>query len=288
MRIRTFVVAALLATSAFVSVAPGGAPMGPPTAYLGEGQWAVGGEYGYGQMNLTASGTVTEQVLGGGTHWWTYGFRMDDLASNMAFGTLAYGLGDNWDIFARLGAADAKDKLVLLPNDDGPRRDRTTSTAVSDSPGAWERATFCRTGPWSFGGLMQITWFRPGESNFAMTDPRLPDESWGGDVKLNYWQAPASLAAAYQADKWRFWAGPFLQFVRGDMDFSGGGAVDGAGISTIRWTSKLQEPSQIGGHFGADWEICDQFNLWVEGQITGDSWLVGIGGVFIPGKAQDL
>jgi hypothetical protein len=263
--------------------------MGPPAAYLGEGQWAVGGEYGYEQSNLTAFGTVTERFLAGTTDTWTNGFRIDDLASNMAFGTLAYGISENWDIFARVGASDAKDKLVLLPNESGAleAQDNFNGT-FGFAWGAGTRVTFFRLGAWSFGGLMQVTWFRPGESSFAVTDPYIPDESWGGDVKLNYWQAQTSLAAAYQADRWCFWAGPFLQFVRGDMDFDGTGKVAGTGVSAISWTSKLQESSQVGAHFGTSWEVCDQFNLWVEGQITADSWLASIGGVFIPGKAKEL
>jgi len=286
MRIRTFVIAALLATSAFVSVAPGGAPMGPPTAYLGEGRWDAGGEYGYGQMNLTSSGTVTEQVYGQSSFYWVQAFRIDDLASNMAFGTLAYGICDNWDIFARLGAADGKDKIVALSaSPTALERQDSFGGSFGFAWGAGTRATFCRSGPWSFGGLMQVTWFRPGNSDFTVVDPLQPDESWRGEAKLNYWQAQASLAAVCQLDKFRLWAGPFLQFVRGNMDFSGHGVLNGSNLSTISWTSKLQEASQVGGHFGVSWEMCDQSDLWVEGQITADSWLVGVGAVIIPQKA---
>jgi hypothetical protein len=72
------------------------------------------------------------------------------------------------------------------------------------------------------------------------------------------------------------------------MDFNGRAVLDGAGVSTIRWTSNLQESSEIGAHFGVNWELSDLFDLWVEGQITADSWLVGIGGVFIPEKSLGL
>ncbi len=91
MGIRTFVIAALLVLCAFVSVAPGGAPMGPATAYLGEGQWGVGGEYGYGQADLTAAATVTELYSGSSSVYWHQLFRIDNLTSHMMFGTLAYG-----------------------------------------------------------------------------------------------------------------------------------------------------------------------------------------------------
>jgi hypothetical protein len=286
MKINSFAMAVLIVLGVLVSAAPAGAPMGPPTAFLGEGRWAVGGEYGYEQTDMKASGTVTEQFLNDTTFFWTQPFRIDDLASNMFFGTLAFGICDNWDIFARVGAANAQDEIVALPADTGAvQRQNDFDGSCGLAWGVGTRATFCRSGPWSFGGLMQVTWLHPGDSDFAVVDPLIPDESWVGEVKLKYWQAQAVLAAAYEADQWRFWAGPFLQFIRGDMDFNGTAVLNGAGVSTIGWTSKLRESAQVGGHFGANWEMSDVFDVWVEGQITGDSWLVGVGALIRPEKS---
>ncbi len=289
MRTKVLAIAVLAATGVFVSVASGGAPMGLPTATLSQGQWAIGAEYAYEQSNLEAFGRVREVFLDNSVFSWTQPFRLDDVTSNMFFGTLAYGLCENWDIFARVGASDAQDSLVLVPADTEARQaqdDLDSSFGLAWGMGT--RATFCRCGPWSFGGLAQVTWFHPGDSSFGVTDPLQPDESWAGDVSLKYWQAQMALAAAYQIDTWRLWAGPFLQFVRGDMDFAASTVLGDAGISTIRWTSDLQESSQIGAQFGARWEATKEWNLSVEGQITGDSWLVGVGVSFIPGTATDL
>ncbi len=286
MKMHRLATAALFLTGILVSAAPAGAPLGPATAFLGEGRWAVGGEYAYEQMSLEASGTVTEQFLNDTTFFWTQPAQIDDLTSNMFFGTLAFGICDTWDIFARIGAADAKDKIVALQADaDAVQRQNDFDGSFGLAWGVGTRATFYRSGPWSFGGLMQVTWFRPGSSDFSIDDPLIPDESWVGDMKLDYWQAQAALAATYQVDKWRFWAGPFLQFIRGDMDFNGTAVLDGAGVSTIRWTGDLQESTQVGGHFGANWEVSDVFDVWVGGQITGDSWLVGIGALLRPEKS---
>ena len=288
MKTRELAVVALAVTAALVSVASGGAPMGPPTAFLGEGRWSVGAEYGYEQARMNSSGTVTERFLDDSEFFWTQSFEIDDLKSNMVFGTLGFGLSDNWDIFARVGASDAKGRILVPPADtDALARQDDTDGSFGFAWGAGTRATFCRTGPWSFGGLMQVTWFHPGDSSFTVADPLIPDESWVGDASLSYWQAQAALAAVYQVDALRFWAGPFLQFVRGDMDFNGNAVLnEGGGVSTIRWSSKLEESSQIGGHVGLNLELADEWNLWVEGQITGDSWLVGVGGVFVPGKKK--
>jgi len=279
--------AALIIAGSLVAVASG-APMGSPTAYLGAGQWGLGAEYAYGQMDLKTSGTRTE-ATGAFSESKPQNFRMDNLKNNMAFGTIAYGLTDNWDLFARIGATDAKGTTVVLPAPVArAQRQDDYDGSFGFAWGVGTRATLHKSGPWSFGGLTQFTWFRPGDSDFTIVDPLIPDESWNGNTKLNYWQAQASLAAAFQADTWRVWAGPFVQFTQGDMDFDGTTSVGGVLAGTISWVSTIDDSFQVGAHFGATWEICDQFNLWGEGQITSDSWLVGAGLVLIPEKSFGL
>ncbi len=281
--------AILAVTASFASVASGGAPMGLPNAWVDQGRWAVGGEYGYEQMNLESSGRVTQQIFGQEPAFWTQRFRIDDLASNMFFGTIAYGISENWDIFARVGAADAKGTVVALPaSTDALTRQDDVDGSFGLAWGAGTRATLYRCGPWSFGGLVQVTWFRPGDSAFSITDPLQPDESWAGDAELKYWQLQASLAAVYQVENWRFWAGPFLQAVYGDLNFRGTSSLtDGPALSTIRWSSSIDESYEVGAHLGVNWELSNEWSLWAEGQITGDSWLVGVGGAFSPEKALD-
>jgi len=276
----------LAITAVLASTAVGGAPMGPPAAILGEGQWSVSGEYAFEQMDMKASGRAVTEIPGEAPFFWTQPSRIDSLKSNMVFGKLAYGLCDNWDLFVRAGASNASDEIVVLPAD-------TSSVEVRDSYdgsfgfawGVGTRATFCRSGPWSVGGLVQVTWFQPGDSDFTVPDPLVPGETWVGKMNLDYWQTQVSLAAAYQADTVRLWGGPFLQFVRGDMDFSGQAILEeGGGSSGLGWSSDLEETAQIGAHFGADWQIAKQWSLWVEGQITEDSWLVGVSAAFTPEK----
>jgi hypothetical protein len=236
-------------------------------------------------MDLEASGTVAE-VTGFFSGSWAQHFEIDNLKNNMTFGTVAYGLMDTWDLFARVGATDAKDTIVVSPS---AMRAEERRGAFDGSFGlAWgvgTRATLHKAGPWSVGGLVQLTWFQPGDSDFSITpDPLIPDESWAGKAKLDYWQAQASLAATFQADTWRFWLGPFVQYTQGDMDFSGTTSIASL-AGTINWSSTIDDSWRVGGHFGANWEVCDQFNLWMEGQITGDSWLVGVGAMIRPKKS---
>lgn len=276
---RASLLTTVLTMSVCASVALAGAPMGPSIATLGEGQWSLGGEFAHEQIDMKAAGRVTDTIS---EFFWTQEFKIEDLASNMAFANLAYGVCDNWDIFVRIGAADASDDLTLRPADTGAlERQDGFDGGYGLALGAGTRATFCRWGPWSFGGLMQVTWFKPGESDFQIEDPFIPDETWSGDVELDYWQTQVSLAVAYQTETWRIWGGPFLQFITGDMDFDGQITIADE-IGSLRWSSDLDEASQIGAHVGGSVALGEEWNLWVEGQMTGDSWLIGLGVTLTP------
>jgi len=284
-----------LVVTVFISTASGGAPMGPPMALLEEGQWAVGGEYGREQIDLQGAGLFNATYVEDGVFSYDFveALGIQDMEMNMIFGTLAYGVCDDWDVFLRLGAADAKDDMVGASDvvDYGIPGAYSLGTLDGSFGFAWgagTRTTFCRQGPWSFGGLMQVTWFEPGDSDVAYADPILedPDVVHVGEARLDYWQAQVSLAAVYQVDTLSFWAGPFVQFFEGDIERSGIILLDGEGYGdSFSASGEIEEISQFGGHFGANWDMADQWNLWVEGQVTGDSWVIGVGALFLPQEA---
>ncbi len=290
---RLALITALMALSVCVSVASGGAPMGPPIAYLEEGQWSLGGEFAHEQMDLQGSGMFQSVYVVAPPE--TFDFvetqRIRDLEMNMFFGTLAYGVCDNWNLFVRIGAADAQDDISATSDiiDLGIPGEYSLGQIDSSYGLAWgigSRATFCRSGPWSFGGLVQVTWFEPGDSDIEYADPIVPpgnEAVQAGEASIDYWQAQISLAVAYQVDTLQLWAGPFLQFIEGDLERSGSILFDGVDFGdTFDASGDIREESQVGGHVGANWSFAEQWNLWVEGQVTGDSWLVGVGAAFTP------
>jgi hypothetical protein len=258
---------------------------------LDEGRWAIGAEYGREKIDLKGSGTFDIDVLPPDPDFaFVETLRIQDFEMNMVFGNLAYGLCDNWDVFVRLGAADAQDQMVgksqfeiASPLDEYSLGSLDGSYGFAF--GAGTRATFCHWGPWSFGGLMQVTWFNPGDSDIIYVEPidNDPDIVHAGQASLDYWQAQVSLAAIYQVDTWSLWVGPFVQFFDGNLERSGSVFFTGVDSGdTFSACTDISEESQFGGHFGANWELAEQWNLWVEGQVTGDSWLIGVGGVFFP------
>ncbi|MBN1505902.1 MAG: hypothetical protein JW955_03605 [Sedimentisphaerales bacterium] len=291
-----------------------GAPMGPPMALLGQGHWGVGGEYGHGSMDLEGNGRF-KMAYGAdspaGPVTWPFDERVsiDDLVSDMFFATVGYGICDHWDVFARLGAANASDEATgsgyipldpHLPDDfvDVPRRCYDLDSLDCNFGFAWgvgTRFTFFRWGPWSVGGLAQGTWFYPGKSDVEYTDPVWPEMGLThvGDATIELWQVQASLAASYQVDTWRFWVGPFFQYVGGQYHREGDIVYDdGSQPDSFRASSDLElakDASMVGAHFGANWGINKYIDLWAEGQVSfGDTWFVGVGLIIKPQGAPDM
>ena len=280
-----FTSTAFLTLTLCVSVVSAGAPMGLSIASLAERQWSLGGEFAFERSDMEAFGTTTETYeLGPSTYSYAQSLDIEDFETNMVFAPFAYGLCDNWNIFVRAGAADGADDVILHPQTSASGEDRFAFDG--DMGFAWgvgTRATFARSGPWTFGGLVQVTWFNPGDSGFAYGDPADPVEgAVAGDARIKYWQTQVALTVACQIDTWTLWAGPFLQHIEGDLDLEGQIVLDDEGIGYFKACADIEESSQLGAHFGASWGFANQWNLSIEGQVTGDSWLVGIGATFIP------
>jgi opacity protein-like surface antigen len=105
------------------------APMGPPTAGLKTGQFRVGIEYAYSNVDMEIESD-----------------ELDDVTSNMIFGNLGYGIMDDWEAFVRLGVANA---------------DIEDSDFSGDYGFAWglgTKVTFLKQENLNWGALFQMTW----------------------------------------------------------------------------------------------------------------------------------
>ncbi len=259
----------------------GSVPVGLPLAVLEEGRWAVNLEYGYRETDLRAYGLYTTALVGEDATSAFEILEIEGLRSNMVLAGLAYGVCDNWDVFARLGVADTEDDIT------GSAGRFAYGGGSGCAWGLGTRATFCQWGPWSFSGLAQVTWLEPGGSEFSSTDPEAADRILTGTIDVDLWQTQVGLAAAYQIDTLHFWAGPFLEFAEGHLDRSGRILIDTVDSGSFRGTANIEERSQFGIHFGAAWEMSDAVNWWTGGQVTGDSWSVGFGGIVQPQQLFD-
>jgi hypothetical protein len=250
-------------------------------ATLEPGQWSISFEYAHENINLAADGHSVESIVGGGSERYSQSFAIDDLESDMFFGRLTYGLSETWDVFVRVGLSDAQDDLKVT----GPGfiSGAGGQLGFDGSHGlAWgvgTRATFWRSGPWSVGGLAQVTWLDPDDSDFRITVPGAPNQAVVGEGELDYLQSQFNLAVMYQENSWGVWVGPFLQLVDGDLDMDAQFVINGTTQGNLAFSGNLEEESMVGGHAGAAYAISNSVAGWVEGQFTADSWLVGVGGI---------
>jgi hypothetical protein len=257
-------------------------PMGPPRAILEQDQWDIGVDGSYQEMDVRSWGKVTEtQLVGGAPVLTTYGYAqyaIEDLESSMFLAKVGYGLSDNWDIFLRLGAADAEAKIVETQADGGAGSDYS---GFDGSHGfAWglgTRATFWREGDVSWGGLFQITWAEPDESDISDSS----DSDFSGTAELDFWEIQAAVGPTWQSDDFRVYGGPFYHYVNGNVDITGQTLNPISGlVMTVDSSGEIREESQFGGYAGAQWHMSKVASLGVEYQFTDDAWGVGISLIF--------
>ena len=285
---RMLVIAFVVAAGLLCSVSFAGGPLGPPRALVGHGKWLVGVEYAHEQIDLKACGKTTSGYEESPGVWiWDSDdtrFKVEDMRLNMFFGSLAYGLCENWDVFARVGAADAKDEVKPAIND-GSGEKYQFDGSYGLAWGVGTRTTFCQCGPWTFGAVGQLTWFNPGDADdtFAFDANDVVDAKFDVDWR----QLQVGIGATYQADGWWVYGGPCWFFVNGDFDVDAVETVTGEGVGTYpaKGTLDLMEKSEFGGWVGVGCDLPQNAKCYAEAQIYGDGWAIA-GGVSFPLAVQ--
>lgn len=164
----------LMVVAVYSSAALALAPMGPPMATLGEGQFGASVEYGYSDMDLEAKGdcefevhvdkVLIEEMSG------TEETELDikDLQSHWIFGDIGYGVTDNLEAFVRLGAANAEDEMG---GDDDDGDGIKYSGGYGFAWGFGTKVTLFQDNNISWGGLFQMTWANPGDDDITVYSP---------------------------------------------------------------------------------------------------------------------
>jgi hypothetical protein len=268
---RRLVKAVVVVVAVSASVALALPPMGPPMATLKQGQFSAGFEYGYSDMDLevdvkqslTAPGVDVSAKESG---------PLDDFKSNMLFGRLGYGVTDNWEVFMRLGVADVEMEDWF----DG---------SYGFAWGLGAKATLLKQDSLTWGGLLQVTWFNPGDDK--LTDiVSVPagegeaDVTISGNGEVDWWEIQIAVGPTWQRDGFCIYGGPFLHFLNGDYDEKLTGTLTNPGDVVSRLTADIEEDSALGGYVGAQWDIGKWINnaSWnAELQFTGDAWAFGTG-----------
>jgi hypothetical protein len=251
-------------------------PMGPPKALLGQDRWDIGIEYSHQSMDLEADGPVCEIIVDPpdvippikGSH------NIEDLKLNIVMGRAGYGINDNWDAFVRLGLADAKGDIEqILPETAVPDEFKGFDGSFGFAWGFGTRATFWQGEELSWGGLFQITWLEPDDGSITL----LGDPEFSGDAEVDIREVQIAVGPTWRVDdKVRIYGGPFLHFVDGDLDISGR-TVDMGTEILMEAEGDIEEESQFGGYVGAHLDVDENTSCFIECQITGDAWGIGLG-----------
>jgi hypothetical protein len=271
-----FVLIAVGMSSSAVFALP---PMGPPRGLLGENQWAVGVEYAHGETDLEAYGRAQDDPDGLGWLDPTYSkHRIENLTSNMFFGRLGYGISDNWDVFVRLGASEARDDMTERRVDGSTPNEYTgLDCSYGFAWGLGTRATFWRDGDLTWGGLFQITWESPDDGDVNLRPSDGDPGLLTGDAELDLREIQIATGPTLQLEDLIVYGGPFLNFVEGDLDISVSGLDSTPLLNRLRLSQDVREESQFGGYAGAHLNLRKNTSCYIEYQTTSDAWGIGIG-----------
>ena len=287
------VLGSVMATALCASTTFGGAPLGPPVAGLDAGQFRAGAEYFYGEMDLDWD--EEPDAIGG---------DVEDLTTNVVFGRLAYGLTPRWQASVRLGAGSAEFdmegySLALPEAAGGERLSLSDMTFDGDYELAWGFGTkytlWQQRRDLSWGVAFQMAWFDWDDCVAGSVDQTLAgageeftvDGDYAMGIDLEYYEMTVALGPAWQAtDRLCLYGGPFLHYLRGEMDVdldgsfavrdSGGGLVDEASIS-LSDSGDLEQKSEFGGFAGGQLDLSQRIKAFAEVTFTGDAWGIGVG-----------
>lgn len=264
-----------------------GSPLGPPRAIAGHHRWIVDFEYAHQRIDLTTCGKCSETydpLWDSPITSWRR-FKVKDLKSDMFLGSLGYGIHENLDVFVRFGAADAEDEIgpVAFPDCPGCEQDFAFNGGYGFAWGLGTRATFCQQGNLTWGGLLQVTWADPDESNLSGQNPTDPNERISGAMDLDWREIQIAAGPTWQIrDGLCVYGGPFWQYVRGDLDVRSTltAVGDPNPIGRLDCSHDVKEESEFGGYVGALWDLLENASLYAEYKFSDDFWGIGVGWVW--------
>jgi len=313
---------AVMAVGVLCSAALAGGPLGPPMSVLDHGQWAIDAGYFYEEMDLHGcyewqdEGYYYEDYGGEDSYYDYYSagrgkITLKNFKTNTWMASIEYGLCDNWDVFLRLGMADAKADMVWSGLEGGYDEyeggywadlDYEEESVDFGYGFAWQVGTaftFCQSGPWTFGGRMQIGFAYPDEwsdswayyDEYENGDYQEWDQYDEASVDLEWWQAVGYIGANYEvSDALSFYAGGGLQVLHATIDEKWSGYDDyyTENGSYYEWdeewqgsgSQKIRHASAI-GLFGGLWKPTDRTNVSAD-VLFGEAgkWGIGVMGSF--------
>ena len=208
------------------------APMGPPTAGLKTGQFRAGVEYSYSSTDLKVD-------FDGDT------VKVKHVKSNLFMADLGYGIMDDWEGFVSVGTSDIRGDYDGL----------SASGKYGFAWGFGTKYTFLKQDNLSWGVLGQVDW----------QHSRDKDAEGGFDVKADPYEIQIAVGPTYKlSDTLAIYGGPFLQFIRGNIEVEGD-------------SFKLRESGVFGGYVGLEAQLCENTSMTGEFQLADGAWALATG-----------
>ncbi|MDH7599489.1 MAG: hypothetical protein QHH07_07640 [Sedimentisphaerales bacterium] len=264
-------------------------PFGPPRAVIGAGHFTFGGDYITANGQMSSFGLYKEGYVDGTVWYCKYNqLQIQDLEIQAALGSIGYGLGDSWDLIARVGTGAAKGKVVVpdFSSSNAPPTDFFNPGTKFDldhgNDLAWgigSRMTFAETGDLALGTVLQVLWLSPKPAGVRFKDPQDSTITISGDADLSYWEVQLGIGATLNLGTVWVYGGPFLYFSKGTFKLDGTWQEQGWSPEPIIVDHDIRDQSNIGGFGGLHWNASDNVGFYVEGQYLSDGWAVGGGGL---------
>lgn len=248
-------------------------PMGPPVPGFKLTYSSTGVEYSYSKMDLKATdGSTQISDVEGSVDLSDLDIKCE---TNKIYANLGFAVTRDWEIFLRLGVADAdgEDKLLGMEG----KFDSDMGFAI----GVGTRATFFERDNLKFGGLAQVSLSKPDSHTGAGSGVLLAgDESYSysgtEEIDIEFYEIQFAVGPIYRLrERVSVYGGPFLHLLYGSLDGSAEGTVEG-GTGTLDYSYDLEEGAILGGYIGAQIDITENSLFNIEYQNTGDAYALCI------------
>ncbi len=237
-------------------------PMGPPAARVREGRFSVGFDFSHSETDIELSnGRWVENDAGviedAGQ---AVDLTIKDFEVNKLYGSVGYGIMENWEAFLQVGATAAEFGDSIW-ND--------TEDFESNSQfgiGGGVRATFYEAIKFKIGGLFQVNW-----SEF---DGKLDATPWPApdSLDVNLTQMQIAIGVSYMLRDWVWvYGGPFAHYIKGDLEDI---------YTDYEFTWDIDEGPIYGGFVGAEMKVARDLFFNVEYQHSSDANAFGAGLMF--------
>jgi len=261
---------AVMSVSAF-----GAGIIGTPTAELDQGQWNVGFNYTYIDMDLaktkvTSSGALFDadgSLVDSGSE--SFKLAINDVKIQRYYGTIGYGLTESWEAYVQLGIADVKARM----KSDDPDDEWRGFNFDNDFAWGWgTKYTFYEQDKVRWGASVQMNWLD------TSWDSKETDEDFTSEEQFDYSTYDLIVAVGPTVDMggWSLYGGPYYYMVSGDLDVDESEIWE-TGSETRKASGDLEEDSNFGGFVGAQFGLRENCNLTTELSLTGDGWAIGAG-----------